>query len=61
MIQQRSVVHQTYYCHQTKRVRQRPVRQFAKRHFDTKTNTFRVPPKRSLWGKMLDGLFRRRA
>lgn len=54
MIQQRSVVHQTYWCHETKRVRQRPVRQYAKRHFDAKTNTFKVPEKKSAWRRMLD-------
>lgn len=61
MIQQRSTVHQTYYCPQAKRVRQRPVRQFAKVHFDHKAMAFKVPQKRSKWGRLVDMVFRRAA
>lgn len=61
MIQQRSTVHQTYFDPQAKRVRQRPVRQFARVHFDHKAMTFKVPKKKSRWGQLLSNLFRKAA
>lgn len=57
MIQQRSTIHQSYFCPRERRVRQRPVMVAAKLKLEGQT--FKLPKRKSKWGQLVQNLFRR--